>query len=745
MLTRLARLGEADLALALHRRLVIAGVEVNSYHDAPVLAALASGGRIGEVLAVLRQAHESGRPPLPVVGMRLVEKASDAAQARTFVDACADLGLVPDLPLLGALLKRYADEGDVEGAEKIYRELTGAGHEPDDRIFACMIRAHAEAGDLAAARRWLDDARRFGITPNRHHYAQVMVAARGNADELAEILRDMVRHGESPRSDWHWRVMSSAPGAADTAKALWLEFVEAGSATPELAEGALEVLATSQDADGAHGILDWLAARGDANGSHYLAAMRAAVERPGAVPRLMQELEGAGLEPEPDHYLAALEAATKVNDAQSVEEVLASLDFRAADPRRASLGALALGRSGNMSALEQLIADAAEEVPSDYWQALIVAYGISRQLDKSMSAYRRALSSTTAVDSHVYRAIIEACSDLGRPELTDGVLGDALRADLDTESLVVLHNLAIRSYSRAQRVTDCERIKLLMEERGLPVDRYTLGPIQSALERAGALRDGGRRLHGADSEHFRELGVILSDVVHELHQPVGIIGPAAGRARRALNDGRIDDARDAIDRLVDVSQEIADRINTYLQLTEGSEGDRTFDLRHAIEVAVGSVRQFAARSDVRLIQEDHVNRHADMLMRGSQFVVQLAIRGLLMNAIQAIAGATERLERRQVAVRLLFSRDAAPAEQRAGWADIFVSDTGPGIPEEIRMHIFERGFTTKSNRGLGLGLGMVQSAAESHGGYATHLEEVTQGAELWLRLPIVESGERDRP
>ncbi|MHB0868562.1 MAG: histidine kinase N-terminal 7TM domain-containing protein [Chloroflexota bacterium] len=68
-----------------------------------------------------------------------------------------------------------------------------------------------------------------------------------------------------------------------------------------------------------------------------------------------------------------------------------------------------------------------------------------------------------------------------------------------------------------------------------------------------------------------------------------------------------------------------------------------------------------------------------------------------------------------------------------------VSDTGCGIPQEIRDRIFDAFFTTKSStrrRGCGLGLSVVQAIVEDHKGYLDLESEVGKGTTFGVYLPL---------
>ena len=69
--------------------------------------------------------------------------------------------------------------------------------------------------------------------------------------------------------------------------------------------------------------------------------------------------------------------------------------------------------------------------------------------------------------------------------------------------------------------------------------------------------------------------------------------------------------------------------------------------------------------------------------------------------------------------------------------ELEVSDTGAGVPADIRNRLFEPFFTTK-NDGAGLGLAIVQQIAEVHGGGVECADCPQGGTAFTLRIPLRE-------
>ena len=73
----------------------------------------------------------------------------------------------------------------------------------------------------------------------------------------------------------------------------------------------------------------------------------------------------------------------------------------------------------------------------------------------------------------------------------------------------------------------------------------------------------------------------------------------------------------------------------------------------------------------------------------------------------------------------------------AGWAELEIRDTGPGIRPEVRRHLFDPFFSGReAGRGLGFGLSKAWRVIELHGGQLLVDSQVGAGATLTVRLPL---------
>jgi hypothetical protein len=77
--------------------------------------------------------------------------------------------------------------------------------------------------------------------------------------------------------------------------------------------------------------------------------------------------------------------------------------------------------------------------------------------------------------------------------------------------------------------------------------------------------------------------------------------------------------------------------------------------------------------------------------------------------------------------------------EEADAIEITVSDTGPGLTDEIRERLFLPFYSTK-HRGTGLGLSIAAKIVQEHGGSISAEANLPKGARFLLRLPVMEPG-----
>jgi signal transduction histidine kinase len=108
---------------------------------------------------------------------------------------------------------------------------------------------------------------------------------------------------------------------------------------------------------------------------------------------------------------------------------------------------------------------------------------------------------------------------------------------------------------------------------------------------------------------------------------------------------------------------------------------------------------------------------------------------LALNALEAMPGGG------RLAVSTRLARDDVSlwrdSPRRADVVEVRFRDTGPGIPEEEREHVFVPFYTTKQ-KGTGLGLAICQRIVKSHGGTIGVRPAPGGGAEFVIGLPAVE-------
>jgi two-component system NtrC family sensor kinase len=229
-------------------------------------------------------------------------------------------------------------------------------------------------------------------------------------------------------------------------------------------------------------------------------------------------------------------------------------------------------------------------------------------------------------------------------------------------------------------------------------------------------------------ERMAALGKLAAVVAHEINNPLaGVLTYAKLLHRRLEKNPELakawGDGAQILEAIADESKRCGGIVSSLLSFARGT-GSRSgsADVNHAVNRALFLLKhqlnlsRVTADLDLK-VDLPRANCNEDQL--------QQALLALFVNALDAMPdGGTLTVRSRAV--------EAAKVE-------IEVSDTGCGIPPEVRERMLEPFYTTKAaeeGKGLGLGLTVVDSIVQENDGTLALDSEVGRGTTFTLRFPI---------
>jgi signal transduction histidine kinase len=227
-----------------------------------------------------------------------------------------------------------------------------------------------------------------------------------------------------------------------------------------------------------------------------------------------------------------------------------------------------------------------------------------------------------------------------------------------------------------------------------------------------------RREHLARAEFARHvgllnLGALAGGLAHELANPLAAAMNELALAADALPDAArpLRGAETALRRM----RAILDAMRRGARFADGDQ--REVDLNAEVDAALVLLRPRLASIEVvrELAILPRVKCQPTLL---GQVLVNL-----VANAVDAVAG--------KAGARVLVR-----TRREDGRAVVEVADNGPGVRDELRERIFEPFFSTKGQRGNGLGLWISAEIARVHGGSLTVSDTPDGGASFRLSLPL---------
>jgi C4-dicarboxylate-specific signal transduction histidine kinase len=221
-------------------------------------------------------------------------------------------------------------------------------------------------------------------------------------------------------------------------------------------------------------------------------------------------------------------------------------------------------------------------------------------------------------------------------------------------------------------------------------------------------------------------GELSAAIAHELNQPLtGIVTNAQAALRFLDSDpGNLGEVREILaDIAVDGRRagEVISRLRALLR--KGPLDMHPIDVNDLVEQ---TARMLASDLLLRGTALDLELSPELLSIRGDRVHLQQVVLNLVLNGVEAMTSVPP--EARRLCVRTI------PAPGRK--VILEVRDAGTGIPASAMPHLFDPFFTTKSS-GMGMGLSIVRSIVQNHGGRIWASNNPAGGATFTLALPAI--------
>jgi two-component system OmpR family sensor kinase len=230
-----------------------------------------------------------------------------------------------------------------------------------------------------------------------------------------------------------------------------------------------------------------------------------------------------------------------------------------------------------------------------------------------------------------------------------------------------------------------------------------------------------------DEQHLTQLQRnFLSMASHEFRTPLNVID---GHAQRLLSAVKTPSAADVTDRAMKIRSAVLRMTTVIDNLINSSrllDGGAELQFQPT-EVDIGQLLYEVCRLHREIMPAAQVSQHfakCNLTVEGDQRLLFQAFSNLLSNAIKYSFG--------RGAIRIT-------ATKEGDCIAVDVEDQGVGIPEPDQSRLFERyyrGSNVSGIVGTGIGLYLVKTVIDLHGGEVGVMSRVGEGARFTVKLPI---------
>ncbi|MGC8736322.1 MAG: ATP-binding protein [Dissulfurimicrobium sp.] len=253
------------------------------------------------------------------------------------------------------------------------------------------------------------------------------------------------------------------------------------------------------------------------------------------------------------------------------------------------------------------------------------------------------------------------------------------------------------------------------------------GSVIKALNfMANELRNREEQL--IQSKKLASIGVMTAGVAHELTNPLNNISMIAQTYLELYDNLSRNDRIEFMNKVESETDRMKEIVKNFLDFSKPKEPHlKQTDINLVIQKAYKLMQNmlYISNIDTQLELDESLPKI---------FIDENQIQQVLVNLITNAAQAMTKNGKLHIKSSL---------DKNKNYIEIYITDTGKGIPPELLPHIFDPFFTTKGEGGTGLGLSVSYGIIKNHKGDISVESKVGKGTTFTIRLPIY-NGEEDK-
>ncbi len=232
----------------------------------------------------------------------------------------------------------------------------------------------------------------------------------------------------------------------------------------------------------------------------------------------------------------------------------------------------------------------------------------------------------------------------------------------------------------------------------------------------------------SQGQRFSMIGKMAGNIIHEINNPITVINGKSEKIQwlmqkkdTGISAEEGENASQCAEKILKMTDRIKRIIAGMKNISRSAEGE-PFVIESVLKLTEevhGLLDIICQKSGLTL---DFVPGDPSINIRMQYLSLSQVLVNLLSNGLDAVKG----IQKAWLALRI---------EVEADWLYIKIVDSGSGVPEHVKAHLFENYFTTKElGQGTGIGLPLSLEIVKRHGG-DLYLDQMAENTTFVVKLP----------